>query len=33
LANVIVEPLGVSNGNSAVRGTQFNATALGHSLL
>ena len=32
LANVLVKPLEVVNGTLAVRGTQFNATALVHSL-
>jgi len=32
LANVIVKPLEVVNGTPAVRGTQFNGTALVHSL-
>ena len=32
LANVIVEPLEVANETREVRGTQFNATALVHSL-
>jgi hypothetical protein len=32
LANVLVKPLEVVNGTPAVRGTQFNASALVHSL-